>query len=60
MIPVLIYLAEQQSRVISNEELIEQLWQGRVVTHGSVQKSINSLRKHLAEFFPDEEVIANY
>lgn len=57
---VLHYLACNQNRVISNEELIERLWEGRVVTHGSVQKSINALRTALAELVGDQELIAHY
>ena len=57
---VLSYLAQNQNRVIGNEELIESVWSGRIVTHSSVQKSINFLRKALAEFFDDEEVVAHY
>lgn len=57
---VLHYLACHQSRVISNEELIKELWKGRIVTHGSVQKSINSLRSALAELMGDHDVIAHY
>lgn len=57
---VLHYLAYNQHRVISNEELIEQLWEGRVVTHGSVQKSINALRSAWSELVGDQELIAHY
>lgn len=57
---VLYYLARNQHRVISNEELIEQLWAGRVVTHGSVQKSINALRSALHELIGDQEFIVHY
>lgn len=57
---VLHYLACNQTRVISNEELIERLWEGRVVTHGSVQKSINALRSALSELVGDQELIAHY
>lgn len=57
---VLHYLARNYDRVISNEELIERLWEGRVVTHGSVQKSINALRSALSELIGDQEMIAHY
>lgn len=57
---VLYYLACNHNRVISNEELIERLWEGRVVTHGSVQKSINSLRSALSELIGDRELITHY
>lgn len=57
---VLCYLAHHQERVVSSEELMEQLWKGRIVTQGSVQKSINFLRKALAEFFGDKEIVCHY
>ncbi len=57
---VLHYLACNQHRVISNEEMIERLWAGRVVTHGSVQKSINALRSALNELIGENELIAHY
>lgn len=57
---VLCYLAHHHDRVVSSEELMAQLWKGRIVTQGSVQKSINFLRKALAEFFGDQEVICHY
>jgi len=57
---VLHYLAINHERVISNEELIERLWAGRIVTHGSVQKSINALRSAFTELMGDQELIAHY
>lgn len=57
---VLHYLACHHERVISNEELIERLWEGRVVTHGSVQKSINALRSAFSELIGEQELIAHY
>jgi DNA-binding winged helix-turn-helix (wHTH) protein len=57
---VLHYLARNQTRVISNHELIEHLWAGRIVTHGSVQKSINSIRTAFADLAVDQELITHY
>ena len=57
---VLNYLALNHGRVISNEELIRELWNGRIVTHGSVQKSINALRSTFAELIGDQEIVAHY
>jgi len=57
---VLHYLAKNQTRVISNQELIERLWEGRIVTHGSVQKSINSIRAAFAELAVNQELITHY
>ncbi|HEY7886024.1 MAG TPA: winged helix-turn-helix domain-containing protein [Cellvibrionaceae bacterium] len=57
---VLCYLAQHHQRVVANDELIEQVWRGRVVTPGSVQKSINLIRKAFTELLGDQEVIAHY
>lgn len=57
---VLHYLAVHQARVVSAQELMEQLWAGRIVTQGSVQKSINAIRSALAEIQPEREFIAFY
>ena len=57
---VLAYLANHNDRVISSDELIEVLWVGRIVTQSSVQKSINTIRKMLAEHIPDKTIIENY
>lgn len=57
---VLHYLAVHQARVVSAQELMEQLWAGRIVTQGSVQKSINAIRSALAEIKPGQEFIAFY
>ena len=57
---VLDYLAQHQERVVSGDELLAELWKGRIVTPGSVQKSINSLRKALSEICGDQEMIVHY
>lgn len=57
---VLAYLANNRDRVISSNELIEELWVGRIVTQSSVQKSINTIRKLLTEHIPDKTIIENY
>lgn len=46
---VLLYLAKHNERVINNDELLDQVWQGRVVTHSSIQKSVNVLRSAFKE-----------
>src|SRR5690625_6320246 len=57
---VLCYLAQYHERVISNDELIAQVWSGRIVTHGSVQKSINLLRKAWSELVGEQEFVTHY
>ncbi|WNO08626.1 winged helix-turn-helix domain-containing protein [Teredinibacter sp. KSP-S5-2] len=57
---VLQYLAKHQDRVVSAEELISELWSGRVVSYGTVPKCITSLRKGLGQLLGDVEIVANY
>jgi len=46
---LLIYLANHAGEVISADELIDSVWQGRVVGEGAVYKSINQLRHALGD-----------
>ena len=46
---LLLYLIENQSSVISKEELIEKLWPDRVVTENSLNQLIAELRKALGD-----------
>lgn len=57
---VLYYLAQHQTRVVSNEELLQAVWQGRVVTLASVQKSINALRSALADLAGEQEFVSYF
>ena len=44
---LLIYLAQRQSQVVSSEELLEQIWQGKVVSENALHRIIRQLRKAL-------------
>ncbi len=57
---VLQYLAQHADRVISNDELLEHVWQGRVVTHSSIQKSVNALRTAFAELDSGQEYVTHF
>jgi Tol biopolymer transport system component/DNA-binding winged helix-turn-helix (wHTH) protein len=46
---VLKYLIENKGRLISKDKLIEDVWQGRAVTDGSLGKCIEELREALGE-----------
>lgn len=54
---LLLYLHGNRERVIGNEELLEQVWQGRIVTLNSIQKSMNALRAAFSEFDKDKEYV---
>jgi len=44
---VLVYMTEHQGQVISLDELIEKVWQGRIVGDHAIYRIINQLRKAL-------------
>jgi len=46
---VLVYLADHAGEVVSTEELISAVWQGRVVGDGTIYQSINQLRQALGD-----------
>ena len=46
---VLKYLVENRGRLISKDHLIEEVWQGRAVTDGSLGKCIEEIREALGE-----------
>jgi len=46
---VLVYLARHAGSVVSANELIESVWQGRVVGDGTIYQIINQLRKALGD-----------
>jgi DNA-binding winged helix-turn-helix (wHTH) protein len=46
---VLTYLAENQGRVVSHDELLEKVWQGTVVSTNTLQRSIAQVRKALGD-----------
>ncbi|HEY6529621.1 MAG TPA: winged helix-turn-helix domain-containing protein [Cellvibrionaceae bacterium] len=57
---VLYYLAQHQVRVVGNEELLQAVWHGRIVTLASVQKSINALRSALVDLAGSQEFVAYF
>ena len=46
---LLVYLATARERVVSADELLREVWQGRVFDDGIVYKRINQLRKALGD-----------
>lgn len=54
------YLAENNDRVISNDELLDHVWQGRIVTNSSIQKCVNALRSSFAELDDRAEYVVYF
>lgn len=47
VVELLAYFCRHTNQVISRDQLIEEVWQGRVITDNAVTKVINKLRKNL-------------
>jgi len=56
---LLVYLAEHAGRVVSVEQLLEQVWSGVVVTSSSVYQAVASLRRLLGDDTREPTYIAN-
>ena len=46
---VLVYLIENKDRVVSKDELIEKLWDGRVISDSALNTCIRSIRRALGD-----------
>ena len=57
---VLCYLAKHSAQVTSVDQLLDAVWEGRVVTQSSVQKAINALRSALSELDSESDYIQHY
>jgi len=47
VVELLAYFCRHTNQIISRDQLIEQVWQGRIITDNAVTKVINKLRKNL-------------
>jgi DNA-binding winged helix-turn-helix (wHTH) protein/Tol biopolymer transport system component len=47
VVELLAYFCRHSNQIISRDQLIEQVWQGRIITDNAVTKVINKLRKNL-------------
>jgi len=54
---VLVYLATHAGKVVSTEELIHAVWQGRIVSDGTVYQSITNLRQAFRDSAEDSRII---
>jgi eukaryotic-like serine/threonine-protein kinase len=49
LMQLLVYLLEQRDRVVSKDELIENIWEGAAITDDALVQSIKELRRHLGD-----------
>ncbi len=52
---VLLFFVEHQKQVITKDQLIDSVWQDKMVTENSIDQSLSKIRKSLAQF--DERII---
>jgi TolB-like protein len=54
---LLIYLVENRERVVSKDDLIESIWDGRIVSESTLTSRINAARKAVGDSGKDQAVI---
>lgn len=54
---MLVFLAANQNRVVSNDEFLNEIWKGKVVTPSSVYSCLNELRRALGDDVHDPRFI---
>ena len=54
---LLIYLIERHDRVVSKDEIIEEVWNGKIVGDGTLNSRINALRRALGDDGATQAVI---
>ena len=54
---LLIYLVENRERVVSKDDLIERIWDGRIVSESTLTSRINAARKAVGDSGKDQAVI---
>ena len=54
---VLIFLIENRDRVVTKDELIDAVWEGRAISDGSLNARINAARKAVGDSGETQEVI---
>ena len=54
---VLIYLVENRDRVVTKDDLIESIWEGRIVSESTLTSRINAARKAVGDTGKDQTLI---
>lgn len=54
---LLIYLIENRNRVVTREELLDQLWNGRIVSDGAINARLKEARKAVGDTGKQQRVI---
>jgi TolB-like protein len=54
---LLVYLVRNRERVVSKDDLIEQVWRGRIVSESTLTSSINAVRKAVGDSGEEQRLI---
>ena len=54
---LLVYLLENRERVVSKDDLIEKIWNGRTVSDSTLTSRINAARKAIGDNGSDQKLI---
>ena len=54
---LLIYLVENRERVVTKDDLIENIWDGRIVSESTLTSRINAARKAVGDSGRDQAII---
>ena len=54
---VLVYLLENNDRVVSKDELVEAIWEGRFISDAAISSAMSALRKALNDDGKDQKLI---
>ena len=57
---LLVFLIERAERVVSKDEIIESVWQGRIVGDGTLNARINALRRALGDDGATQSMIKTF
>src|SRR5260370_29768639 len=57
---VLLYLAQNRNRVVSKDDLIASIWQGRIVSDSTLTSRINAARRAVGDSGDQQEMIKTY
>ena len=49
MFDVLLHLVRNRDRIVGKDEIFEQVWDGRIVSDGTLNSRINSIRRALGD-----------
>src|SRR5215470_12895484 len=57
---LLVYLVRHRNRVVGKEELIDRIWNGRIISDAALTTRINGVRRALGDTGKDQRLIRTY